>query len=256
MLSESDDPAIRATLLSRLERRADGYEADIARLLDGAGVDLAIGLLRVLAILGSDAAREAAAVATRSPHAVVRIGALSTRGVGPDELHREVQRALEDPRPDARRELLVQLDRYKLKAAEPALAARIVSPAFDSLPVDERRLALAALGGLEPAHAEALAVQLLSGSGSTTRDDRTRAVAAETLGRFGASPQARDALEAAKTRGGGGDSVQAALKDALAAMTARAATPPSSRRPSLRGKRRSSEPPSSRRHHGSKKGGG
>jgi protein kinase-like protein len=256
MLSESDDPAIRATLLSRLERRADGYEAEIARLLDGAGVDLAIGLLRVLAILDSDAAREAAVVATTSAHAVVRVFALSTRGGGADDLEQEVRSVLEGPRADERRDLLVQLDRYKIKAALPALAARISSRAFDSLPADERRLALGALGGLDPARAEAVAVELLSGSGSATRDERTRELAAETLGRFGTSSEARDALEAAKTRGQAGDAVQAALEVALAAMTARAATPPAPRRPSGRSKRRPSEPPSSRRSRSSKKGGG
>ncbi len=256
-LTESPDPAVRAAILSRLERRADGHEAEIARAATNAAPPLAMGLLRVLGTLDSDAAREAMLAATKSPHSIVRIDALSRLEAGGERIRGEVRLALEDADPRARVEILAAIEAYKIKAAGPALALRVRSRAFDALPLDERRLALGTLGALMPSRAEAIAIELLQDQRLISSDahEATRELAAELLGRIGTSREAREALAlAAKERWRTSSRVRAACTNAVVTFEARAKQRGPSLRPRPRPSRRPpSKPPSSKRPRGSKR---
>ena len=222
-----EDGALRVTLLSRLERWGEGHEADIGAALETAGVELSLGLLRVLGVIDSPAAREAIEKATASPHALVRIVALAhSEAAGARErLHAELETSLAGPDPAARLDSLVSLEQYKVVAAGPALAQRIRAPSFDALPVEERRHALSAFGTLSPSRAEALAIELLRAATQPPAGDdaSTRELAAALLGSIGESPAAREALDAAAASPAPGDErVRAAALRAIGSFKARA----------------------------------
>jgi len=221
-LRESEDGALRVTLLHRLERWGEGHEAELGSALETAGVELAMGLLRVLSVLGTSAASEAIAKATKSPHPIVRIAALAYGGGG-ERLLVELAFLLEDVDPHARFDSLVSIEKYKIVAAGPALAARIRERTFDSLPVEERRQALSALGALVPSSAEEIAIGILGEKLARPSPEResTRAVAAELLGSIGESPAARAVLEGA-SEGAGEGQVRSAAAIGLASFDARA----------------------------------
>jgi serine/threonine-protein kinase len=218
-LRDDDDGALRVTLLSRLERWGEGHEAELGAVLETAGVDVAIGLLRVLHVLGTPAAREALEHATSHVHPIVRIMALSHLDAS-ERLWGEVDAILETSDPHARFDALVCIEKYKIVAAASALGARIRSGEFDTLPPEERRQALSALGAIDPPRAVAVAVEIL-------RDDAdpfTHGVAVELLGSIGESSAAREALEAARDRAEG--AARDAAEAALASLDARASEAP------------------------------
>ncbi len=228
VLSECE-PAVRATLLDRLERWGDGHEEQIAVVLASAGVDLAMGLLRVLHSFGSDEAREAMLKATKSKHSVVRVDALSRLQAGHQRLHAELREMFQGTDPAERLETLVGIEKYKIAVVGPALALRIRSPSFDTLPLEERRQALSTLGALLPSRAEATAIQILHDrrSASQSARDETRELACEALGMLATTREARDALDAAaKNQERSGERVRAAALRGLASFDARAAASP------------------------------
>jgi serine/threonine protein kinase len=220
-LGESEDAALRVTLLGRLERWGEGHEAEIRGVLATAGIELAVGLLRVLHVLETDQAREAIETATASAHAFVRIVALSYLEAG-DRLQTELRAVLRAEDPRVRLDALVSIERYRVVPAGPALAQHIRADTFDALPLEERRQAFSALGALTPLRAEAIAIELLR-KASTPEHESTREVAAELLGSIAEGPDAREALEAvAEAAAGTSNQVRDAAASAIISFDTRA----------------------------------
>jgi serine/threonine protein kinase len=256
-LTTSADPSVRASLLPRLEKRAGGQEADIGAALATAGVDLAMGLLRILHGLGTPEARAALDQGIRNREPIVRIEAMTKLGME-DRLRAELHAALEGASPETRMATLVEVEKYKVRAAGPLLAMRARSQGFDALSIKERRLVLQALATLLPSRAEAIAIELLKGQRLLAADahEETRELAADLLGRIGISPDARAALEAASRTGwlkrGGrvrdvaAEALAGIVKRASAEATQRLAKRPPSGRPAAEPKqaRTSKRPPS------------
>jgi serine/threonine protein kinase len=217
-LAESEDAALRVTLLSRLERWGEGHEPEIRAVLETAGVELAIGLLRVLHVVESDPAREAIEHATGNTHALVRIVALSYLPAG-DRLQAELRAVLQGDDAHARLDVLVGIERYKIVPAGPALAQYIRKGTFDTLPLEERRQAFSAIGALTPLRAEAIAIELLGRPGAGR--ESTQEVAVELLGSVAEGPEAREALVAA-AEGPTNDALRSAATAAIASFDARA----------------------------------
>jgi hypothetical protein len=218
------DPALRAALLHRLERVGDGHEASIGALLPGAGVELAMGLLRVLQTLGTNGAREAIREGEKSPFPIVRIEALSFVDSAGERLRTDVKALLEAEDPRARLDGLALLETYRVGAAAQPLALRIKSTSFDLLPREERQKALAALGVLLPSRAETIAIGLLQDQRviSTEAHETTRELACEALGLVGSSRDAREALTTAESgRTRSSERVWTAARLALEAFTTR-----------------------------------
>jgi serine/threonine protein kinase len=225
-LQENEGAALRVTLLSRLERWGEGHENEIGGLLATAELDVAMGLLRVLHVMDTDAARQAMSHATKNAQGIVRAVALGYQGDG-ERVRAELRGVLEAHSYQARREGLSAIERYKVMSAGPPLALRIRAPAFDSLDPGERRQALTTLAALMPSRAETIAIELLADQRLLPQEDHeaTRELAAELLGRIGESREAHDALEAAtKKRWRGGDRTRQAALAALAAFEARVKT--------------------------------
>ena len=217
-LRESEDGAVRVTLLSRLERWGEGHELEIGAALETASVEVAMGLLRVLHVLGTPLAKEAMEKAASSPDAFVRIVALSYLEAG-DRLKAE----LLGPSAQSRLDALVGIERYRIVPAAPALEGHIRAPTFEWLPIEERRQALSALGALAPSRAEEVAIEILANKDGS-QDDETRAIAAELLGVIGASPAAGAVLAAAAaSRKHGVDTVGSTAVTALTLFESRAA---------------------------------
>jgi serine/threonine protein kinase len=208
-LRESEEGALRVTLLSRLERWGEGHELELGAVLETAGVELAIGLLRVLHVIGTPLAREVIERATESAHPIVRIVAFT--GLGDDQrVCEEVLALASSPHADVRMDALVGIEKYRIASTVAALDLHIRSRAFGELPVLEQRQTLSALGALEPLAAESVAVMLL-GNAETT--EPLAEAAAELLGSLGESPEARSALRRAATAPSG--PVRAAAATAL-----------------------------------------
>jgi serine/threonine protein kinase len=254
-LSATTDAAVRASLLPRLERRAEGHEAEIGEKLVTAGVDLAMGLLRMLGDLRTPAAQAALERALRSPHPIVRVEAMTKLGMEGERLRAELSRALETDPSEARVATLAEVEKYKVKAAGPLLALRARSGGFDALPIKERRGVLHALAALLPSRAEAIAIELLRSQRLLAAEahEVTREIAADLLGKIGTSPEARAALQdAAKARWlQRGGRVRDVATEALAGIEKRRASgetaqvrPPASKPPGKRPSRRPSKPPS------------
>jgi hypothetical protein len=218
------DPALRAALLHRLERVGDGHEASIGLLLPGAGIELAMGLLRVLQTLGTAAARDAIREGEKSAFPIVRIEAMSFVDPTGERVRTEVNALLEAADPRARLDGLALLETYRVGAAAQPLAVRIKSASFDLLPRDERRKALSVLGALLPSRAETIAIGLLQDQRviSAEAHETTRELACEALGVIGSSRDAREALTAAASgRARTSERVWTAAAVALEAFTAR-----------------------------------
>jgi HEAT repeat protein len=196
-------PLLRQTLLKFIERVGRGHEAAMAALFPSADVDLSLGLVRILAALGTPAARDAIAQAARSPHPIVRIEALGhVEGVSSERLRLELRTLIEDPDPSVRLAVLRTMTRYGIRVAGPFLVLRIRSPIFDTLPVDERREALDTVCALAPNRFEAVATELLRDTRLLSSDahEETRALAAEALGRSARGTEAVQALSEAEKR--------------------------------------------------------
>ena len=159
--------------------------------------------------------------AERSPHRIVRIGALASLDPGAELLRTELGELFAIDDEAARIDGLIALEAYKITAAAPALALRVKSASFDMLPVVERRQIFSTLGALS------LLAPRLSPSGSTHgsyRPKRTRRRASSRASSSAASrpPERRGALlAAAEGEGRATPRVRAAAKAALEATDSR-----------------------------------
>ena len=220
----TSDPALRAALLNRLERVGEGHEVDIGSHLRTAGVDLAMGLLRVLNKLGTEASREAMLHGAESDFPIVRIEALASVDPDGERLRSELRAAVGTGGSSARVQNLVALATYKIKAAAPVVAQRIKSAELDGLPLDERRQLFATLVALQPSRAENIALGLLQDArpASAEAHDATREVACEVIGRIGTTSEAREVLSlAANGSWRASEPVRAAARAALETFEAR-----------------------------------
>ncbi len=199
-VAKMDASEVRDELLAYVTTHAAGHEGEIGSTFADAFLESSLALLKVLAGLGTPAARQAAQEATRSPHPIVRIEALSlveaASGIG---VRQTLRAMLEDWDPAVRLAALRSIATYKVKAAGPGLVMRVKSPEFDGLPLEERREALRAIFTLTASRAETLCLELLADTRlvATEPHEQTRAIAAELLGERGQSTEARNALLAA-----------------------------------------------------------
>jgi hypothetical protein len=220
----SSDPTTRAALLGRLERRGKGHEARIGKAIAEADVELAMGLLRVLHAIGTTAARSAMATVASNPIPIVRLDALA-RLEDTARFRSELVGLLHASDRARRVWVLVEIAKYRIKAAGPHLSLRIKSPGFDGLDEAERAQALTTLEAVLPSRIEEIGVELLADTKDPPSEahEVTRKLACDLLGRLGVTPDARASLEAL-TNGTrrGSDTVRAAAKQALTAFDARA----------------------------------
>ena len=219
-LRESDDAALRVTLLSRLERWGEGHEARISPRSSTPRASRSRWACSASSTCSRP--RRRGRPSRRRPRAPTRSSAWSrsrtstrARGSTPSS-----PRRWEGAIPRLRLETLVGIERYKLAGAGAALDAYIRAASFDALPHDERCQALSALGALSPARAEALAIDFLDCVGSM-RNASTRAVAAQLLGSIGETRAAREALLAASASGPGEEELEAAATSALSGRSTR-----------------------------------
>jgi hypothetical protein len=236
VLSSLADPVIRDLVTAYLERAAVGYEDALGALFVEADVDLGLALVRVLAKLGTPAAKEAIAHASSSPHAVVRIEALGhVEGVSSERLRLELRALLEDREDEVRIAALRAMERHGIRIAGPFLVLRIKSSVFAKLSYDERQQSLRTLGTLAPSRAEAVCLEILGESRMMASEahEQSRELAADLLGQVATSREAVVALEGAAQKRwlGGSDLVRAAAERALGAIARRAEAQGAGRRP-------------------------
>ncbi len=210
---------VKRELLDYLRRVAQGHEEAIGRQFVSIDVASGLALVRLLAKVGSGEARAALDLATQSPHAVVRIEALThlEGGVG-ERLRSELRALLDDESPAKRMEALSSIAEHGLRAAGPTLVLRVRGEEFDRLSLDERRAMLHAVSVLAPSRAESLALELLKEGRVMTSEvhEQTRGLAAEVLGRVATSREALDALhDAATKRWRNSERVRSAAGEAL-----------------------------------------
>lgn len=193
------DTPLGSVLLSYLGRWARGHEEAVGAKLDSCRAETALVLIPMLAELGTKEAGSALSVAFRHAKAEVRLEALSRLpDTAAEELNESLLFLLEDAEEAVRKEALRNVSRLKLKAIGPALVRFIGSPAFQLRTIDERKAWLATLASLNPARAESLAIEILSGWTMIPKAEReqTRVAAAEVLAEFG-SRHVLDAVRAA-----------------------------------------------------------
>jgi hypothetical protein len=197
------EPLVREEMARYLVRAGDGVVAPVAALVPSVDVEPAIALLRVLVAIGSGASRSAVGSGGRSPHPLVRIEALHhLEGASSERLRAELSRVLEDPEPGVRLEALRVITQNHIMAAGPHLALAARTEAFDSLPVAERREALATLAALLPSRAEDICLEHLEKTALLPRaaHEETRELSAELLGAMASSPEVERALIAVSER--------------------------------------------------------
>ncbi|MBK8252492.1 MAG: protein kinase [Polyangiaceae bacterium] len=221
------EPMVRV-LLGYLSRRGQGHEAAMGALFASADVEVGIGLVNVLAELGTNAAREAIMSAAKSPHALVRIEALGhLEGHSSERLRLELRALLEDKDGSVRVATLRRMAQHRVRAAGPYLVLRVKRGDFDNLPVEERRQALATVVALTAARAEAVCIELLLDRKlfAPAAHEETREMAAEILGDIARTQDAEKALqEAVEKRFKSSDRVRNAASKALAKLSARIAS--------------------------------
>lgn len=219
-------------LLRYVKKWVRGNEEAIASRLDSFRVETALELVRVLAEIPGPDALEALLIAFRSPHPEVRVEALTRLpDGGPENVAREVLALLEDSEISVREEALRVIAKFKMKTIGPEIVRFIGSPAFHARTIDERKIWLQTLASLNPARAEALAVEMLTTWKFVPKPEheRTRVAAAEALALFG-SRHVVDAIQtAARKRWWNTPPVREAAERALQAISERTATAKSSR---------------------------
>lgn len=156
---------LQSIVLLYVERVGKGHELQVAALFPRAGVELSLSLVRALARLGTAQAKQAIVQAAKSPHALVRIEALSyVEGASSVQLRNEMRALLEDRDLEVRLAALRAMETYRIGAAGPFLVLRICAAEFYKLPFEEKRQALKSLCTLRPKRAEEVCIQLLSES--------------------------------------------------------------------------------------------
>jgi HEAT repeat protein len=235
VITDLDDPPLLEHVLSYLARVGRGHEVRMGASFADAGLDLGLALIRVLSRIATPEARNAIMRASTSPHAVVRIEALShLEGVASERVRAELKALLGDHDPGVRIAALRTIARYQVRVAGPSLVLRIRAPEFDKLPIEERRTALETLAALAPSRAEAVCLELLAEAPIVTSDahEETRALAADMLGRIAASPEVLDALGAAsKGRWRNSERVRTSASHARELIEIRMSQPPTSKKP-------------------------
>jgi hypothetical protein len=184
-LPESPTGKIRELLMEFLRRAGQGYERKIGALFTSADLQLGLDLVRLLVSIESEQAREAIAMASDSPHPLVRIEALGhLEGVSGTRVRSELRKLLEDDQLSVRLAALKAMEHYAIAAAGPFLVLRIQDKAFLKLPLEEREQSLQTLCTLRPRRCEEVCMALLrearlfrSGALETTRELAARFLA-------------------------------------------------------------------------------
>lgn len=216
---------VREELGRCLARSGDAVVAPIAAILPQVEVDPAIALVRVLALIGTRPALEAITGATKSPHALVRIEALShVEGVSSERLRVEMNALLDDSQPEVRVAALATILESRIKVAGPHLAMHALGDSFDNRPLHERRAMLRTLAVLLPSRAEDICLQHVQKSPLIPRaaHEETRELSAELLGEIGSSRETEAALiEVAERRWRNTERSRAAARAAAEKVSAR-----------------------------------
>lgn len=192
-LPEAGPGPIQDLLLEFVTRIGRGHEAKIGGLFPKLSVDLALGMVRLLAGLDTPAGREAIGMAVQSPHALVRIEALGhVEGAAGTRLRGEMRRLMEDPDPQVRLTTLQAMESHNIVIAGPFLVLRIQEKGFAKLPLEERKQALQALCKLRAKRCEEVCIALLSNQSLFRSSDgeETRELAAQFLAEVAASDAA------------------------------------------------------------------
>jgi hypothetical protein len=196
-LPESNDDAVREAILEFMKRTGQGFEAKIASLFAQAGMELGLQLVRVLVALETDAAREAITLASSSPHALVRIEALShLESVSGSRVRAEMRKLLDDPQLDVRIAALQAMEKHNIAVAGPFLVVRMQEKGFLALPLEERRQSMQTLSKLRPKRAEELCITLLQDQPlfRSSSKEATRELAAHFLAEVAAPGSTAGAL--------------------------------------------------------------
>jgi serine/threonine protein kinase len=197
-LPESPPGKIRELLLDFMRRGGRGYEPKIGALFETADVELGLDLVRLLVGMETDTAKEAVAMASRSPHPLVRIEALGhLEGVSGTRVRAEMRKLLDDDQLDVRLAALQAMHKYSIAAAGPFLVLRMQDKAFLKLPFDEREQSMKTLSALRPKRCEEVCVALLSESKllRSSALETTRALAARYLAEVASTDEAYRLLE-------------------------------------------------------------
>jgi hypothetical protein len=243
-----ENEAARVMLSSYLARAGKGSERAIARRMTGAKLETGLAIVDALVSMGTDEAKRLLLDAVPQLKAPLRVAVMAS--VDGEQTRAEVRRAFEEDDAGARAATLHVIERRNVRAAGPLLVLRARAPEFDELSPKERRETLSALASLTPVRAEAIGIELLSDTRlfRSSAREKTRELAAEMLGRVGATTEARTALASA-AKGGlrQSDGVRAAAAKALAMMADRQASPKSAPKPTTRSIPGTTSPPTSRR---------
>jgi hypothetical protein len=143
-----------------------------------------------------------------------------------ERVREDLVRIIEDSDPAMRLEVLRTITSHKVVAAGPSLTRRAQDDLFLTLPPEERKALLEAIGALNRRRADELALEWLERQQvfSSEALDQTRALAAEFLGGSD-SKDALDALQrAAKRRLFASQMVREAAQRAADAITERRAS--------------------------------
>jgi serine/threonine protein kinase len=197
-LESAPEGELQQMLLAFITRTGRGNELKIATLFPKANVDLGLALVRLLTEIDTQTAKEAVALASQSPHALVRIEALGhIEGVSGPRLRLELRKLLDDPDPDVRLLALRAMETHNITIAGPFLVLRIQEQEFVKLSLEERRQALQTLSRLRPKRCEEVCMALLSDARLLRLGGReeTRDLAAQFLGEVAASDPAFFLLE-------------------------------------------------------------
>jgi eukaryotic-like serine/threonine-protein kinase len=228
---------LRDVLLAYIRRWVKGNEKELAGVIQTAGVDLGLLLVRLLGEIPTPEAALALDRANANPHLSVRIEALARMPADKEDLVRgEVEKMLDAPAASVRMEALKLIAARELRAAGPALVFRAQAPAFHEMPAEERRQWLNAIASLNPRRAEALCAALLSHHTLIQKEsvEVTRALAADILVGMSSDEALAAAQEGAKKRWWNSQAVREASERALNAIMGRRAaaaeTPPATKR--------------------------
>jgi serine/threonine protein kinase len=221
-LPEAPEGPVQQLLLEIVARMGRGHEAKIGALFPKLAVDLALGMVRLLASLETPAAKEAISMAAQSPHALVRIEALGhVEGAAGARLRTEMRRLLEDPDGEVRLATLRAMETHNIVIAGPFLVLRIQEKTFTKLPLEERKQSLQALCKLRAKRGEEVCMALLAHSQMfrSRALEETRELAAQFLAEVASSDPAFFLLDTVAKSSGLKNSKR--VRDAAAAAVQR-----------------------------------